>query len=39
MKIYLVSACLVGLKTRYDGRIITSAACIKAVGGVYPGLP
>lgn len=32
MKIYLVSACLVGLKTRYDGRIITSAACIKAVG-------
>ncbi|KPJ99266.1 MAG: hypothetical protein AMJ60_05630 [Desulfobacterales bacterium SG8_35] len=33
MKIYIVSACLLGLKTRYDGRIIQSAACIKAVEG------
>jgi uncharacterized protein YbbK (DUF523 family) len=33
MKIYLVSACLVGLKTRYDGRIIDRAACRKAVEG------
>jgi uncharacterized protein YbbK (DUF523 family) len=33
MKIYLASGCLTGLKTRYDGRIITSAACIKAVEG------
>ncbi len=36
MKIYLVSACLVGLKTRYDGRIIPSDACRKAAeGAVY----
>ncbi|MGB3647236.1 MAG: DUF523 domain-containing protein [Desulfobulbales bacterium] len=36
MKIYLASACLTGLKTRYDGRIITIAACRKAVaGGIY----
>lgn len=33
MKIYLASACLTGLKTRYDGRIITIAACRKAVAG------
>ena len=33
MKIYLVSACLMGLKTRYDGKIIPSAACRKAVEG------
>ena len=33
MKIYLVSACLVGLKTRYDGRIKPSDACRKAVEG------
>ena len=26
MHIYLVSACLLGLKTRYDGRVIASAA-------------
>ncbi|PLX52972.1 MAG: DUF523 domain-containing protein [Desulfobulbaceae bacterium] len=33
---YLASACLTGLKTRYDGRIITIAACRKAVaGGIY----
>ncbi|MGB6288710.1 MAG: DUF523 domain-containing protein [Desulfobulbales bacterium] len=36
MKIYLASACLTGLKTRYDGRILTIAACRKAVaGGIY----
>ena len=36
MKIYLASACLTGLKTRYDGRIITITACRKAVaGGIY----
>jgi uncharacterized protein YbbK (DUF523 family) len=33
MNIYLVSACLLGLKTRYDGRAISSAACRKAVAG------
>ena len=33
MKIYLASACLAGLKTRYDGRISVSAACRKAVAG------
>lgn len=33
MKIYLVSACLLGLRTRYDGRIIPSAAYTKEVGG------
>ena len=33
MKIYLVSACLIGLKTRYDAKIITSSACIKAAAG------
>lgn len=33
MKIYLASACLTGLKTRYDGKIIQSAACKKAVEG------
>lgn len=33
MKIYLASACLIGLKTRYDGKIIQSAACKKAVEG------
>ena len=30
---YLVSACLLGLKTRYDGKVIPSAACRKAVEG------
>jgi len=29
--IYLVSACLMGLKTRYDGQVFTSEACSKAV--------
>jgi len=33
MKIYLASACLVGLQTRYDGKIIQSAVCRKAVAG------
>ena len=33
MQIFLVSACLLGLKTRYDGRSLTSAACAKAVAG------
>jgi len=33
MNIYLVSACLLGLKTRYDGKVISSAACRKAVEG------
>jgi len=33
MKIYLLSACLIGLKTRYDGKIITSDACRRAVAG------
>lgn len=33
MNIYLVSACLLGLRTRYDGRIITSAGCRQAVQG------
>ena len=33
MNIFLVSACLLGLKTRYDGKIITSAACRMAVKG------
>ena len=33
MKIYLLSACLIGLKTRYDGKIITSDACRRVVAG------
>ena len=33
MRIYLVSACLVGLQTRYDGKIMQSPACKKAVAG------
>jgi uncharacterized protein YbbK (DUF523 family) len=33
MEIYLVSACLAGLKTRYDGRVVTSSACREAVAG------
>jgi len=33
MNIYLVSACLIGLKTRYDGQVIPSAACLAAVEG------
>ena len=33
MRIYLVSACLLGLQTRYDGKIMESPACKKAVAG------
>lgn len=33
MKIFLVSACLMGLKTRYDGKVVPSNACRKAVQG------
>ncbi len=33
MKTYLVSACLVGLQTRYDGKITQSAACKEAITG------
>ena len=33
MKIYLASACLLGLKTRYDGRVVPSDACREAVAG------
>ena len=33
MQIYLVSACMMGLKTRYDGRIIASEACRKEIEG------
>ena len=33
MKIYLASTCLMGLKTRYDGKIIPSTMCRKAVEG------
>jgi len=34
MKIYLVSACLLGLKTRYDGRVLPGEARGKALEGV-----
>ena len=30
MKIYLISACLLGLRTRYDGRVLSSATYEKA---------
>ena len=33
MKIYLASSCLLGLKTRYDGKIMPGDACRKAVAG------
>jgi uncharacterized protein YbbK (DUF523 family) len=33
MKIYLVSACLMGLKTRYDGKVMPSAACSNILAG------
>ena len=33
MKIYLVSACLMGLNTRYDGRVIASDIFRKTVDG------
>ena len=31
--VYLVSACLAGLATRYDGRIIANPACRRALAG------
>ena len=33
MKIYLASSCLLGLKTRYDGKVAPSDACRKAIAG------
>jgi uncharacterized protein YbbK (DUF523 family) len=33
MQVFLVSACLLGFKTRYDGRIVPSTACSRAVKG------
>ena len=33
MNIYVVSACLLGLKTRYDGRVVPSDTCRKATAG------
>ena len=33
MKIYLVSGCLAGLKTRYDSRVFVSPACREATAG------
>jgi len=33
MEIFLVSACLLGLKSRYDGKVIPSDACRKAIAG------
>ena len=33
VKIYLVSSCLLGLRTRYDGKVAASAVCRKAVAG------
>jgi uncharacterized protein YbbK (DUF523 family) len=33
MKIYLVSACLMGLKTRYDGKAMPSTASSKILAG------
>lgn len=33
MKIYMVSACLLGLKTRYDGKTRERTACGKALEG------
>jgi len=33
MKIYIVSACLMGLKTRYDGKVIASDRLREAVAG------
>ena len=31
MKIYLISACLLDLRTRYDGRVLSSVICEKAL--------
>ena len=33
MKIYLVSSCLLGLKTRYDGKVFPSESCRKVIAG------
>jgi len=33
MEVYLISACLMGLKTKYDGKIIVSDIGMKAVAG------
>ena len=33
MEVYLISACLIGLKTRYDGKAITSDACRRTLSG------
>jgi len=33
MRVYLVSACLLGLKTRYDGKVILSSECAKVTEG------
>jgi len=33
MKIYLASSCLLGLKTRYDGIVLPSDVCMKAIAG------
>ena len=33
MNICMVSSCLLGLKTRYDGRVMPSIACLKATAG------
>lgn len=33
MRVYLVSGCLLGLKTRYDGKVIPSSECAKVTEG------
>lgn len=33
-ELVLVSACLVGLRTRYDGRIVTSPSCLERLEGL-----
>lgn len=33
MEVYLISACLMGLKTRYDGRVIANDACRRTFSG------
>jgi uncharacterized protein YbbK (DUF523 family) len=38
MKIYLVSACLLGLNTRYDGRVSSCATCRSVLEGAI-GIP
>lgn len=32
-ELVLVSACLAGLRTRYDGRIVTSLSCLERLAG------